>query len=209
MAPLINQTVLLAALDWAYEKALAGGGPFTNAYVFAQTQNEKSGSAREAAGRIVSRQVAYCATSGFVTGLGGLLVLPLALPANLASVLLLQLRMVLAIAILGGFDPRTEAVKSLSFACLTGTQATGLLREAGIEAGEALTQRALVNIGEHVMNRIQTGVQLRLLAKTGRAGFVKLGKAIPLVGGVVGGTIDAAATQLIGKAAITVFLPQR
>ena len=36
----------------------------------------------------ISWQVAKCGTSGFLTGLGGLITLPVAIPANIASVLL-------------------------------------------------------------------------------------------------------------------------
>lgn len=209
MATLINPTVLLAVLEWAYEKALKGGGPFGSAYELAEESRTKAGSVREAADRLVNRQMANCATSGFVTGLGGLLTLPLAVPANLSSVLLLQLRMIVAVALLGGYNPRTEAVKALAFACLTGRGAPDLLREAGLQPGEGLTQRVLANLGEQALVKIQYLVKIRLLAKTGRMGLVKLGRALPLVGGVAGGTLDAASTKLIGKAATDLFLSPR
>jgi hypothetical protein len=45
-----------------------------------------------------------------------------------------------------------------------------------------------------------------LLAKTGGQGVVNLGKAVPLMGGVIGGTFDVAMTNIIGNVARDVFI---
>ena len=47
---------------------------------------------------LIAYQTVLCGTNGFVAGLGGLLVLPVAIPANIASVIYVQLRMIAAIA---------------------------------------------------------------------------------------------------------------
>ena len=202
----IEHTVLMKALDWSYDKALAGGGPFDSAYDLADEYIERNGSRVNAANSLVNSAVAKCATSGFVTGLGGMITLPLAIPANISSVLLIQLRMILALAIIGGFDARSEGVRSLAFICLTGSAAAGILKELGLTAGERVTERALQNITSKVATRINYLVKLRLLTKTSRIGILKLGKVIPIVGGVIGGTIDASSTKLVGTAAKKVFM---
>ena len=52
--------------------------------------------------QIVNYQVAKCTTSGFVTGLGGLITLPVAIPANVSSVMYVQMRMIACLAYMGG-----------------------------------------------------------------------------------------------------------
>jgi hypothetical protein len=202
----IDHDVLMKALDWAYRKALSGGGPFGSAYDMANDYVSKNSSQQAAVKSLIDWQVAKCATSGFITGLGGLVTLPVAIPANISSVLLIQLQMILSIAIIGGYDPKSDQVKSLAFICLTGTAATAVLKDIGIRAGQRVTERTLQNISEQVTRRINYLVKTRLLTKTGKVGFLNIGKAIPLVGGVIGGTIDATTTRLVGKAARQVFL---
>ena len=46
----------------------------------------------------------------------------------------------------------------------------------------------------------------RLVTKFGEKGIVNLGKAVPLVGGVIGGTVDTIGTTVIGKTAKYVFV---
>ena len=48
----------------------------------------------DAINEFVNWQIAKCTTSGFLTGLGGLITLPVALPANITSVLYVQIRMI-------------------------------------------------------------------------------------------------------------------
>ena len=45
-----------------------------------------------------------------------------------------------------------------------------------------------------------------MLAKSGSKGAVNLGKAVPLVGGVIGGSFDTVMTNLIGNIARDVFI---
>ena len=47
---------------------------------------------------LIRNQKLKCSTTGFVTGLGGLLTLPVTLPADLVSSLYIELRMIAAIA---------------------------------------------------------------------------------------------------------------
>lgn len=202
----IEQAVLTKALEWAYGKALSGAGAFDSAYRLADEYRIKTTSVSAAVESLINWQVAKCATSGFVTGLGGLLTLPVAVPANISSVLLLQLRMILSIAIISGYDPKTEQVKSLAFVCLTGNVAPAILNEIGLSSKRRITQDAVQKIGEGVMRRINYLVKIRLLAKTGKIGIIGFGKAIPLLGGMIGGMIDASSTVSIGNTAKRLFV---
>lgn len=88
---------------------------------------KEGGPAYEQANSLIRWQNTKSATSGFITGLGGLITLPVALPANITSVLFVQIRMIAAIAQLGGYDVKDDKVKTLVFACLTANSAKEVL----------------------------------------------------------------------------------
>ena len=202
----IENAVLTKALEWAYDKAISGIGGFDSADKLAKDQLDKAKSRDGAVEALINWQMAKCATSGFVTGLGGIVTLPLAIPANISSVLLLQLRMILSIAIIGGYNPKEEGVKSLAFLCLTGNVAPYILKEAGFTTERWVTRDAVQKISDAVKKRINYLVKIRLVTKTGRMGLLGFGKILPIVGGVIGGVIDGASTRSIGNAARRLFI---
>src|SRR5207247_2022454 len=106
---------LMKALDWAYDQALNGipALGMDSAVELADSYRNGAGSIDASAQRLVRWQVTKAGTAGFVTGLGGLLVLPVTIPANLGSVLLIQLRMIAAIAHLYGHDVRDDQVRTM------------------------------------------------------------------------------------------------
>jgi len=132
--------------------------------------------------------------------------LPVAIPANITSVLYVQIRMIAAIAVMGGHDVRNDQVKTLVFMCLCGSAITDIVKDVGIQIGSKLTVTAINKISGATITKINQAVGFRLLTKFGQAGAVNLGKAIPFVGGVIGGTIDSVATKAIGNVSINTFL---
>jgi hypothetical protein len=169
---------------------------------------EKDGTLREKANSLIRWQNAKAGTSGFVTGLGGLLTLPVAIPANLASVLYIQIRMIAAIAHMGSYDLRDEKVKTLVYMCLVGNFAKDILQETGIRLGTKFTAMAIERISEKSLLLINQRVGFRLLTTSSTKGMINLGKSVPLVGGIIGGSIDVAATNTIGNMARNTFLPK-
>jgi uncharacterized protein (DUF697 family) len=198
----------MRVLDWAYEKAINGIPGLDSASQLASGFMEKEGSLREKANSLIRWQNAKAGTSGFVTGIGGLMTLPVAIPANLASVVYIQIRMIAAIAHMGGYDLRDEKVKTLVYMCLVGNFAKDILQETGIRLGTKFTALAIERISEKSLLLINQRVGFRLLATSGTKGMINLGKAVPLVGGIIGGSIDMAATNTIGNMARNTFLPK-
>lgn len=101
------------------------------------------GTPEEQANSLIRWQITKASTSGFLTGLGGLLTLPLTIPANMTSVFYIQLRMVAAIAHMGGYDVRSDQVRTLAYTCLCGSAASDIQtdrRENWHEANAAVDQ---------------------------------------------------------------------
>ena len=108
----LTQSTIVKAMDWAYDKAVAGIGGFDSAEDIAVDYLKQNGSLRDKANSLIRWQNAKAATSGFVTGL---ITLPVSLPANITSVLYVQIRMIAALAKMGGYDLKDDRVKSLVF----------------------------------------------------------------------------------------------
>lgn len=205
----LDATIVGKALDLAYDKAVDGvpGVPgMESAEGLAKDYLNDSRSLEDQVNTLIRYQVLKATTSGFVTGLGGVLTLPVAIPANLASIMYLQLQMVAAIACIGGHDVRSDRVKTICYACLCGNGATDILKGAGITIGKKLTERAIKGLSFEVIKKINQKVGFRLITKFGQTGAINLGKAVPLVGGVVGGTFDGSTTYAIGRVARSVFI---
>lgn len=196
-----------AILDSIYRKALDGIPKVSRSVEdLAADYLDKHVAPDKAAKSLVGWQVAKCGTSGFVTGLGGLITLPVAIPANISSVMYVQLRMIAAIAKIGGYDVRSDQVQTMIYMCLTGTAITDVLKEAGIKVGTKGLEAAIKKIPGAVLVKINQKIGFRFITKFGEKGVINLGKLVPLVGGVIGGGVDVFSTSVIGRNAIKLFI---
>lgn len=205
----LDSTTFTKALDVAYDKAVDGisGVPGLEAAEdLAKDYLNDDGSLEDQIDTLIRYQVLKASTSGFVTGMGGVLTLPVTIPANLVSVMYIQLQTVAAIAYMGGHDLHSDKVKTVCYTCLCGNAATDVLKGAGITVGKKLTEKAIQQLSFEVIKKINQAVGFRLLTKFGQTGVVNLGKGIPLVGGVVGGAFDGTTTYGIGRIAKTIFI---
>ncbi|MEH7777884.1 EcsC family protein [Bacillus altitudinis] len=193
-------------LDWAYEKSINGLPGTDTAYELAENFMSKHHSTDKAINSLVRWQNVKCTTSGFLSGLGGAITLPVAIPANLTSVIYVQMRMIAAIAHMRGYDLKDDQVKTFVFVCLTGQAASDILKQVGIKAGERIAKQAIKKISGEVIKSINQKVGFRLVTKFGEKGVVNLGKVVPIVGGFIGGTVDGIGTNIIGKTAKKLFV---
>lgn len=202
----ITESKIMSALEWAYEKATTGIPGLDSATDIAESYMKNNESPYEQANSLIRWQNAKAGTSGFLTGLGGFLVMPITIPANLASVMYVQIRMIAAIAHIGGHDLRDDRVKTLVYSCMAGNAAKDILKDVGIQVGKKITQSAIKNISGKTITTINKRVGFRLLTKFGEKGVINLGKAIPLIGGVIGASFDIASTNTIGNIARDTFI---
>jgi hypothetical protein len=202
----VNQSMIIKTLDWVYDKAVNGVPGFDSAEEMANDYLNGNGSIEDRVNSLIRWQNTKSATSGFLSGLGGAIVLPVAIPANIASVMYVQIRMIAAIAHMAGYDLRDDRVKSLVYTCLCGNAAKDIAKEFGIKFGTKITETAIKKISGEVIKKINQAVGFRLLTKFGEKGLINLGKAIPLVGGFIGGTVDGFSTNLIGNIARDTFI---
>lgn len=202
----MNTNKMIEVLDWAYDKSMNGIPGGKSSEELAEEYLGKNNNPESAANNLIKWQIRKCATSGFLTGLGGIITLPVAIPANISSVLYVQMRMIAAIAYMGNYDIRDDSVKSLVYICMTGNSAGDVFKGIGIKLGTKLTQNAINKISFTTIKKINQVVGTRLITKFGQTGIINLGKAVPFVGGIVGGGMDAASTKIIGNVSKKVFI---
>lgn len=202
----LTESKIMQALDWAYDKSINGISGLDSATELAESYMKQNGSLEDKVNSLIRWQNTKAGTSGFLTGLGGLITMPITIPANISSVMYVQIRMIAAIAHMAGHDLRDDRVKSLVFTCLTGNAAKDILKDIGITMGRKFTENAIKNISGKTIIEINKKVGFRLLTKFGEKGVINLGKAIPLVGGVIGATFDSVATNTIGNIAKETFV---
>jgi hypothetical protein len=206
-SPVPGVPAIMEMLEWAYQRAVAGVPGLDGAEELARGAAKRFPTADEAVARLIASQSGKAGLAGFVTGCGGAISLPVAMPANLLGTLYIQLRLIAAIAHLRGHDLQSVEVRTLALACMTGSKASDTLKDAGVRLGTRLTRDALG--WSAVVKKLEHAGKLPLLNGLTTAGAARLGRLVSVVGGVVAGGFDAAMTQMIGRTADRVFAGPR
>lgn len=206
MSEKIDQSLVMKCADWAYDKAVNGIAGFDSAQELAESYTKESDDLYECANSLIRWQNSKSALSGFATGFGGFTTMLATLPANITSVLYVQIRMIAAIAYMGGYDLKDDKVKTLVYACLVESSGAEVLKNVGVRVGTKLAKQAINSITRDTLLKINRKVGFKLVTKFGQKGIVNLGKAIPFFGGVVGALIDGFSTNVVGNVARDTFL---
>ena len=147
--------------------------------------------------------------TGFVTGVGGLVTLPVAIPAAMTASWMIHTRLSGAIATVHGHDIDDERVQTFVLFTLLGDSGKTVLRNAGITVANRIALRGVEAIPGRLLTEINKRVGLRLIARAGERGVLNLTKAVPVAGGIVGGGVDALYCNAVGRRAHAVFRPEK
>ncbi|SDK42216.1 EcsC protein family protein [Lentzea albidocapillata subsp. violacea] len=173
--------------DYLLRAGVDGFGPFKSAREAASDALVKKGDETDAIKHLVRTHVALAGAQGFLTNLGGLITLPISLPSNVAATYVIQTHLIASIASLRGHDVDSDEVQMAILLCLLGNAGTELFKKVGIKQFTKKAASALIT----------------------KYGTKKLGtvvaKGVPLLGGVIGGGVDAASTRAVGAFANRYF----
>ena len=182
-----GRSILAEGLDWLYGRV---AGDLTTAAVPAGGENDIDHWIRVA--------TTQAGAAGFVTNMGGILTLPVALPASFIGTAAVQMRLIAKIAAARGYDVTSDEVKAFVFACLLGNAALDAIKDAGVRIGSRVAPAMLQKLTQTVLSR--------LLLRFGATGAVNFTKVVPFLGGIIGGGVDAASTRVVGRMAKRVFV---
>ena len=143
---------------------------------------------------------------GGFTGLGGLITLPVSIPADLVCSWRIQASMAFSIAYIYGHTKDTKDLKTDLYIILAGDSAKEALKRFGIEISKNITKKAVDKyITRDVMVKIWKVVGQKIITKAGEKSMTSFMKMVPLVGAQVGFAFDWTATQAVGKLAIKYY----
>jgi len=199
----------LRLVEALLDTGIDGRGPFDSAEEVAAAALESEGTPERAVRHVISSHIRMGAGFGFVTSVGGVITLPLALPANVVGFYLLATRMTAALASLRGYDIHDPRIRSAILLTLVGAESHDLMRKAGVVApSSTMTNLAAQALPRPALMVLNKAVGFRLLSQVARNTLVRFGRVVPLVGGAVGATLDGLLMRSVGQSAVQEFPPR-
>jgi uncharacterized protein (DUF697 family) len=168
------------------------------------------GSVDEAIDSIIDIHVRLGSAQGFVTNLSGAVLLPIAIPANLAGIAVVQVRMVAAIAHLRGYDLNDSRVRTALVMCLLGGEQVARQIAKGKLPTSPMAVATAPIFDPDLDRQVAEEVVADLISRVGGKNLaLVVTKRVPLVGGGIGALMDGIATHQIGKYAKSELVQRR
>lgn len=189
----VNSGAATRMIERLMDVGIDGKGSFDSAQKVADVALAENSGAERAIDAMVRSHLKLAAAGGFVTSLGGFVTMPIALPANVLGFYLIATRMVAGLASIRGYDLSKPEVRSAVLLALVGADADDLLKKLsplpGVSTGR-LANLAVQRLPGPALMAVNKAVAFRLLTQVGKKSVTRFGKAVPLVGGVVGAGVD-------------------
>ncbi|MEV8377295.1 EcsC family protein [Kribbella sp. NPDC056861] len=183
------------------EIAIDGYQRFPGAEKVAEKHLAKQGGDPElAVDTVIEQHIRLASVQGFVTSIGGLVTLPVALPANLTGLAVVQARMVASIAHLRGYDLDDPRVRTAVITCLLGEDGvTDRLKKSSLPTSPLAIATAPV-FDPELDRQVAGEVVGELIARiSGKRMGLMVTRRVPLLGGAVGAGVDGWSTYRIGR----------
>lgn len=193
------------------EKILAvgldGAGPYPSASAAAaKALKDTDGDAAQAINKVIRQHVVGGAAGGVATGVGGFVTMPVALPANILEFYVQAAHMVGAIAAIRGYDLSQPTIRTAVLLTMVGSNSDEVLKKAGIATGGGrLVNLAAGHLPRAALMIVNKAIGFRLLRTVGEGVLQRAGRAVPVLGGVVGGGIDGYMMKKIADQAVKEF----
>ena len=192
--------------DLLLTTGIGGKGAFKSADAIAAQALERNHDRQDAIRWIVNTHTRMAAADGFITGVGGFITMVVSIPANIAGFYLVATRMTAAIAKVNGHDLADDAVRSAVLLCLTGQDAGEILTKVGLGGPSGrIVGRLAKGVSPAILMAVNKAVTFRILTGIGKSTLARLGRGVPLAGGVLGAAVDAVLIRRIASAAQTEF----
>ncbi|SHN52531.1 EcsC protein family protein [Geodermatophilus obscurus] len=182
-----------------------GAGRFKGAREIAEEHRAHHVDVEVAVAKVIATHARVVTATGFATGLGGIALLPVAIPTDVATFYAYAGRCAAAVAHLRGYDIESDEVRSVVLLSLLGAGGVAAASKAGVELGTKTAMAALKKLPGKALIEINKKVGFRLITKTGTKGVVNLGKLVPFVGGGVGATVNAVGMRTVATYAKSNF----
>jgi hypothetical protein len=194
-----RRSAFTKVVDWMIENSVGD----VAGYVSKLREQNANISDDDLAWKILHRKTFKNGLVGAATGVGGLITLPVAVPADLLASWRIQIFMAMSIAHVYGLQPESADLKTDVYLILAGDSAKEALKRAGIEVSKGVTKKAVEKyVTREVMKKIWKVIPQKIITKAGEKSMTSFMKMVPLVGAPVGFVFDYVAARTVGKTAI-------
>lgn len=194
-------------MDMLVDVGLEGRGPLDPVHeVAAAALARADGDSEKAIAALARRTTVTGSLGGFVTGLGGFVLMPVSLPVNVAEFYLQAVRMVGAIATLRGYDVAEPRVRTAVLLTLVGSDADEVLEKVGMTSTSGrVTSYALRGLPPAALMIVNKAIGFRLVRGVSEKVLSRFGRGIPVAGGLIGGGIDGFMMKQVADHAMKEF----
>ena len=194
----------------ALERAIHGVGALPGAPKIAQRLlDEHRGDVDKAISELIEMHVRYAGAQGFVTNLGGLVTAAVAIPANVTGLALIQCRMVASIAWLRGYDLDDPRVRNAILATILGEDDVEKMVKKRRLPAPPMAMATAPHHDPDLNHVVAVEVASELITRVaGKRLATTIARRVPVVGGMVGLTVDGFETWRIGRYADRELLPR-
>ena len=198
------------SLNILYNSAVNGiVGNGSHVSVMAKEYMNKYGRTEDACKAMMRMQIRKCTTSGVLSGIGGIITLPITLPLNLSSVIYMQMRMIACIAYMAGYEVNSDQTQTLVLSCLMGVPISQFLKKTTVNISTKTATKLIGKIPGAVLMKINQMIGFRFITKFGTTGVINLGKSVPILGSIAGGCVDYCGTRTIANTAYNMFFENK
>lgn len=185
----------------SFRRAVDGVGPLVGAAEAGDKElRETRGDVEEAIDGLVMKHVQWASAQGFVTNLGGLASMAVTAPANVTGLAMLQCHLVGAIAHLRGYELTDPKVRNAVLACMLGKDSVNSLIKSHKLPSSPMAIATAPALEPGLDRRIATEVAAEMIARVaGKRTASLVGRRVPVLGGVIGGSSDAWSTYQVGR----------
>jgi hypothetical protein len=201
-----DKVTLVQWIDTYIEKSAIENQPDISNYVGKLRQQNPNISDIDLAKKIVHRKSFKNGLLGATTGVGGLITLPVTVPANLIITWKMQIYLALTIAYIFGHTGATTDLKTDVYLILAGDSSKEALKRFGIEVGKAVTKKAIEkNISRAIVKKIGNYFPQKIITKAGQKSMTSFVKMVPLIGAPIGYGFNYYGTKTLGEMAIKYY----
>jgi hypothetical protein len=163
---------------------------------------------REAAiDSLVAQHIALASAQGFVTSLGGVVTIPVGLPANIAGMAVLGVRMVAGLAHLRGYDIDDRRTRAAVTLAILGQDDVERLVNTGRLPARPLTVATAPVYDLELERQISEQVMGALASRYGGKHLASIAlRRVPVLGGGVGAAVDGWSTLTLADYARREFV---
>lgn len=190
-------------------KAIDGAGPLPGAAKSAEAKLKAAhGDVEAAIEALISQHSSLAAGQGFLTNVGGVVTLPVTIPANVAGMAVLQCHLAAGIAHLRGYDLQNRGARNAVLVCLldpSGRKELAKQTRTSVDPGDLVVAAPDPEFNV-ALARAVTAQFIAAVGGLRLASFVT--RRTPLVGGGVGAFGDRRTLQRIGREADLLLYPR-